>query len=120
MNILCRMIIIINNNISAINSQRTLKFKNWDLGNNMRELSSGLRIKQSWRRCFWFSILKKCELKLEVCDQAERRSEDGVSFYLDYRRLSSRKSRYSSKNKRVSRSICKRNIYGCGQNAYSS
>ena len=41
------MTMIINNNISAINSQRTLKFKNWDLGKDMRELSSGLRINRA-------------------------------------------------------------------------
>ena len=71
---------IINNNISAINSQRTLKFKNWDLGNDMRELSSGLRINRAGDDASGLAVSEKMRSQIRGLRQAERNTEDGVSF----------------------------------------
>ena len=71
---------IINNNISAINSQRTLKFKNWDLGKDMRELSSGLRINRAGDDASGLAVSEKMRSQVRGLRQAERNTEDGVSF----------------------------------------
>lgn len=71
---------IINNNISAINSQRTLKFKNWDLGKDMRELSSGLRINRAGDDASGLAVSEKMRTQIRGLRQAERNTEDGVSF----------------------------------------
>ena len=74
------MTMIINNNISAINSQRTLKFKNWDLGKDMRELSSGLRINRAGDDASGLAVSEKMRTQIRGLRQAERNTEDGVSF----------------------------------------
>ena len=71
---------IINNNISAINSQRTLKFKNWDLGKDMRELSSGLRINRAGDDASGLAVSEKMRTQIRGLRQAERNTEGGVSF----------------------------------------
>ena len=71
---------IINNNISAINSQRTLKFKTWDLGKDMRELSSGLRINRAGDDASGLAVSEKMRTQIRGLRQAERNTEDGVSF----------------------------------------
>lgn len=71
---------IINNNISAINSQRTLKFKTWDLGKDMRELSSGLRINRAGDDASGLAVSEKMRSQVRGLRQAERNTEDGVSF----------------------------------------
>ena len=71
---------IINNNISAINSQRTLKFKNWDLGKDMRELSSGLRINRAGDDASGLAVSEKMRTQIRGLRQAERNTEYGVSF----------------------------------------
>ena len=71
---------VINNNISAINSQRTLKFKNWDLGKDMRELSSGLRINRAGDDASGLAVSEKMRSQIRGLRQAERNTEDGVSF----------------------------------------
>lgn len=71
---------IINNNISAINSQRTLKFKNWDVGKDMRELSSGLRINRAGDDASGLAVSEKMRTQIRGLRQAERNTEDGVSF----------------------------------------
>ena len=38
---------IINHNMSAINTNRALKFQNWNVSKNMEALSSGLRINKA-------------------------------------------------------------------------
>ncbi len=38
---------VINNNISAINAQRTLKFRQVDLRKDAAQISSGMRINQA-------------------------------------------------------------------------
>ncbi|HNL00762.1 MAG TPA: flagellin, partial [Leptospiraceae bacterium] len=35
---------IINHNLSAINSNRSLKFQHWEVNKDMEKLSSGMRI----------------------------------------------------------------------------
>ena len=74
------MTMIINNNISAINSQRTLKFKTWDLGKDMRELSSGLRINRAGDDASGLAVSEKMRTQIRGLRQAERNTEDGVSF----------------------------------------
>ena len=71
---------IINNNISAINSQRTLKFKNWDLGIDMRDISSGLRINRAGDDASGLAVSEKMRTQIRGLRQAERNTEDGVSF----------------------------------------
>jgi len=41
---------IINHNLNALNAHRNIGINNTAAGKAMEKLSSGLRIKQSWRR----------------------------------------------------------------------
>ena len=54
---------IINNNISAINAQRTLKFRNVDLAKDMSALSSVLRINRDGEDASVLAVYEMDELK---------------------------------------------------------
>jgi len=71
---------IINHNLSAINSNRVLKFKHWDVDTSMRALSSGMRINRAGDDASGLAVSEKMRSQIRGLKQAERNVEDGVSF----------------------------------------
>ena len=71
---------IINHNLSAINSHRTLKFQHWDVGKNMERLSSGMRINRSGDDASGLAVSEKMRAQISGLRQAERNTEDGMSL----------------------------------------
>ena len=71
---------IINHNISAINSHRVLKFQQWNVSKNMESLSSGLRINRSGDDASGLAVAEKMRAQISGLRQAERNTEDGMSF----------------------------------------
>ena len=71
---------IINNNISAVNAQRTLKFRNVDLAKDMASLSSGLRINRAGDDASGLAVSEKMRTQIRGLRQAERNTQDGISF----------------------------------------
>ncbi len=71
---------IINHNMSAINSHRTLKFKEWDILSSMEKLSSGMRINKAGDDASGLAVSEKMRTQIQGLRQAERNTEDGMSF----------------------------------------
>lgn len=71
---------IINHNVSAINSHRVLKFKNWDVNSNMEKLSSGMRINRAGDDASGLAVSEKMRSQINGLRQAERNTEDGMSM----------------------------------------
>lgn len=71
---------IINHNMSAINSHRVLKFKHWDLDQNMEKLSSGMRINKAGDDASGLAVSEKMRSQIRGLRQAERNTEDGMSM----------------------------------------
>ncbi len=71
---------IINHNLSAINSQRTLKYKHWDVDKSMEKLSSGMRINRAGDDASGLAVSEKMRTQVQGLRQAERNTEDGMSF----------------------------------------
>ncbi len=71
---------IINHNLSAINSHRVLKFQNWELTKDMEKLSSGLRINKAGDDASGLAVSEKMRAQINGLRQAERNTEDGMSF----------------------------------------
>lgn len=71
---------IINHNMIAINAYRSLKFKEWDLQSNMEKLSSGLRINKAGDDASGLAVSEKMRTQIQGLRQAERNTEDGMSF----------------------------------------
>jgi len=71
---------IINHNLSAINSSRTLKFSAWDLDKNLEKLSSGMRINRASDDASGLAVSEKMRAQIRGMRQAERNAEDGISF----------------------------------------
>jgi flagellin len=71
---------IINHNMSAINSWRVLKFKNWDVSGEMEKLSSGMRINKAGDDASGLAVSEKMRTQIQGLRQAERNTEDGMSF----------------------------------------
>ncbi|MCP4137841.1 MAG: flagellin [bacterium] len=71
---------IINHNMSAINANKTLKFKHWDVNKSMEKLSSGLRINKSGDDASGLAVSEKMRTQIQGLRQAERNTEDGMSF----------------------------------------
>lgn len=71
---------IINHNMSAINSHRVLKFKEWDLLSSMEKLSSGMRINKAGDDASGLAVSEKMRTQIQGLRQAERNTEDGMSF----------------------------------------
>jgi len=71
---------IINHNLSAINSQRTLKFQHWEVDNDMEKLSSGMRINHAGDDPSGLAVSEKMRTQIHGLRQAERNSEDGMSM----------------------------------------
>ncbi|HSV96721.1 MAG TPA: flagellin [Spirochaetota bacterium] len=71
---------IINHNMSAINANRVLKFKHWDVNASMEKLSSGLRINKSGDDASGLAVSEKMRTQIMGLRQATRNTEDGMSF----------------------------------------
>lgn len=71
---------IINHNMSAINAHRSVKFTNWDLKSNMEKLSSGERINKAGDDASGLAVSEKMRTQISGLRQAERNTEDGMSF----------------------------------------
>ena len=71
---------IINHNMSAINANRTLKFSNWNLDGNLEKLSTGMRINKAGDDASGLAVSEKMRTQILGLRQAERNTEDGMSF----------------------------------------
>jgi flagellin len=71
---------IINHNMSAINANRTLKFSQWDVQSSMEKLSSGERINRAGDDASGLAVSEKMRTQIQGLRQAERNTEDGMSF----------------------------------------
>ncbi|MBW7857002.1 MAG: flagellin [Leptonema sp. (in: Bacteria)] len=71
---------IINHNLSAINSNRVLKYQHWEVSKDMEKLSSGLRINRSGDDASGLAVSEKMRAQIQGLRQAERNSEDGLSL----------------------------------------
>lgn len=71
---------IINHNMSAINTNRALKFQNWNVSKNMEQLSSGLRINKAGDDASGLAVSEKMRTQINGLRQAERNTEDGMSL----------------------------------------
>jgi flagellin len=71
---------IINHNMSAINANKVLKFKHWDVEKSTERLASGLRINKSGDDASGLAVSEKMRTQIQGLRQAERNTEDGMSF----------------------------------------
>ncbi|HMW60587.1 MAG TPA: flagellin, partial [Leptospiraceae bacterium] len=71
---------IINHNLSAIDSHRTLKFQHWQVDRNMEKLSSGMRINRAGDDASGLAVSEKMRAQVSGLRQAERNTEDGMSL----------------------------------------
>jgi flagellin len=71
---------IINHNMSAINSHRTLKFRQVELQKDVEKLSSGQRINRAGDDASGLAVSEKMRAQIRGLRQAERNTEDGISF----------------------------------------
>lgn len=71
---------IINHNLSAINSHRVLKFQQWVVSKNMERLSSGMRINRAGDDASGLAVSEKMRAQIKGLRQAERNTEDGMSM----------------------------------------
>ena len=71
---------IINHNMSALNSHRVLKFKQWDVQKNSEKLSSGMRINRAGDDASGLAVSEKMRTQVQGLRQAERNTEDGMSM----------------------------------------
>jgi len=71
---------IINHNISAINSLRTLQGTNKGLSKNLEKLSSGLRINHASDDAAGLAVSEKMRGQISGLKQAERNAQDGISM----------------------------------------
>lgn len=71
---------IINHNMSAINSHRVLKFNNWEMDKSMEKLSSGMRINRAGDDASGLAVSEKMRTQVHGLRRAEQNTEDGMSF----------------------------------------
>jgi len=71
---------IINHNMSAINANRSLKFTHWDVNKSMEKLASGQRINKAGDDASGMAVSEKMRTQIQGLRQAERNTEDGMSF----------------------------------------
>jgi len=71
---------IINHNISSINTNRVLKFNNLAVNKDMEKLSSGIRINRAADDASGLAVSEKMRAQIRGLIRAEKNSEDGISF----------------------------------------
>ncbi|HRG74793.1 MAG: flagellin [Leptospiraceae bacterium] len=71
---------IINHNVSAINSHRVLKFNNEALNKDVEKLSSGMRINRAGDDASGLAVSEKMRTQVNGLRRAEMNAEDGISL----------------------------------------
>jgi flagellin len=71
---------IINHNMSAIFSQRQLKFNNLAADKDMEKLSSGFRINRAGDDASGLAVSEKMRAQIRGLRQAEQNAQNGISF----------------------------------------
>lgn len=71
---------IINHNLSAINANKMLKFNGWQVDKSMEKLASGTRINKAGDDASGLAVSEKMRTQIQGLRQAERNTEDGMSF----------------------------------------
>ena len=71
---------IINHNISAINSHKVLKQNNDSLSKDMEKLSSGVRINRAGDDASGLAVSEKMRSQVNGLRRASANAEDGISF----------------------------------------
>lgn len=71
---------IINHNISALNTHRQLGVNNTSIGKNIEKLSSGFRINRAADDAAGLSISERMRAQIRGMEQAARNSQDGISL----------------------------------------
>ncbi|MBO7747234.1 flagellin [Paenibacillus sp. MWE-103] len=71
---------IINHNISALNTHRNMGLNNAAASKNMEKLSSGLRINRAADDAAGLSISENMRGQIRGLEQAQRNTQDGISF----------------------------------------
>lgn len=71
---------VINHNLSAINTHRTLKFQEWNISKDMEKLSSGMRINRAGDDASGLAVSEKMRTQVKGLRRAEMNTEDGMSF----------------------------------------
>lgn len=74
------LLMIINNNIPALNTHRQLGINQNAMQNSMEKLSSGLRINKAGDDAAGLAISEKMRAQINGLDQASRNSQDGISM----------------------------------------
>ena len=71
---------IINHNISAINANRVLSFKNQDVDSSMTKLASGQRINKAGDDASGLAVSEKMRSQIRGLNRASQNVQDGISF----------------------------------------
>ena len=71
---------IINHNLSAIFTNRTLKFQHWNVDKDIEKLSSGMRINRAGDDASGLAVSEKMRAQIQGLRRAEMNAEDGMSF----------------------------------------
>jgi flagellin len=71
---------IINHNISAVNTHRNMQLNNAAAGKSMEKLSSGLRINRAADDAAGLAVSEKMRGQIRGLEQAQRNTQDGISF----------------------------------------
>jgi len=66
--------------MSAINANRALKFRHWDVDKSTAQLASGMRINNAGDDPSGLAVSEKMRTQIQGLRQAERNTEDGMSF----------------------------------------
>ena len=73
-------IMIINHNLSALNAHRNSTLNTSAMGKSMEKLSSGLRINRAADDAAGLSISEKMRGQIKGLNQAQRNTQDGISY----------------------------------------
>src|SRR5690625_2917131 len=75
-----RLIMIINHNISALNTHRQLGANNNNVQSSLEKLSSGLKINRAGDDAAGLAISEKMRGQIRGLDMAEKNAQDGISL----------------------------------------
>ena len=102
---------IINHNMSAINTNRVLKFQHWNVNKNMEALSSGMRINKAGDDASGLAVSEKMRTQVMGLRQAERNTEDGMSLIQTTEGYLDEVSQYHPEDEGSCSSVFKRYLY---------
>lgn len=71
---------IINHNLSSINANRVLSFKNNEVDTSMEKLASGMRITRAGHDASGLAVSEKMRAQIRGLNRAEQNAQDGISF----------------------------------------